>query len=265
MSTSQKEFGWYHVHIPKTAGSSLNAMLSEVFGDEFQNHQKIENKANARIGSGHRTFRQVRSAFPDRKLFAILRDPVNRLRSEVQHHYSRRKRPRYHKLGNLFSSMIRDQFEPDWYILNHPDILIHCDNLMVRYLCSSPIEGRVSDKHLDEAYRNLEELEIVIFNESLGDGCQRLFDLMGAPCPVIRNDNRARIKKPIFEDLPELLNPFVRFDRELHSLAREKSRSTQLRQALRSRSIEPRLSNPDKIQHSNGSSAQVTRFPRPLT
>jgi len=30
------EVSWFHLHIPKTAGTSLNQMLADAFGDEFQ-------------------------------------------------------------------------------------------------------------------------------------------------------------------------------------------------------------------------------------
>ncbi|MCR9194504.1 MAG: sulfotransferase family 2 domain-containing protein [Hyphomonas sp.] len=212
---------WFHLHIPKTAGSSLNAMLSEAFGEEFQNHQQVENSETARIKSGHRTFRQVPS---DHQVFAILRDPTSRLRSEIQHHYGRRGEARYHKLGHLFASMIRDGFEPDEYTLRHPAVMAQCDNLLVRYLCSSPVCGAVTEDHLDEAKANVLTLDCVLFNESFAEDTARLFEQLGAPCPEVRADNKRRTE-PIFDELPRELEPFVHFDRQLYDYAiRERDR-----------------------------------------
>lgn len=193
-------------------------MLSEAFEGEFQNHQHVENAEDARIGSGHKTFRQVREGWPEHKVFAILREPEKRLRSEIQHHYGRRNEARYRKLGHLFASMIGEGFEPDPHILSHPAIMAQCDNLLVRYLCSSPVCCVVTERHLNEAKANLSTLDCVLFNESFAQDTACLFEKLGAECPDVRADNKRRTD-PIFDELPRELEPFVRFDRQLYDFA----------------------------------------------
>jgi hypothetical protein len=193
-------------------------MLSEAFGDDFQSHQRAENADSARIKSGHQYFRQVRRDYPGHKIFAILREPDKRLRSEMQHHYGRRNERRYHKLGHLFASMIRDGFEPDSHTLAHPGIVAQCDNLLVRYLCSSPVIGSVTELHLEEAKANLNNIDVLLFNESFAEDTARLFNVLGAPCPQIRADNKRRTE-PIFESIPGEIEHFVRFDRQLYDYA----------------------------------------------
>jgi len=209
---------WFHLHIPKTAGSSLNAMLLEAFGEDFQSHQRVEDATDARIKSGHQYFRQVRRDYPGHKIFAILREPERRLRSEMQHHYGRRDEQRYHKLGHLFASMIRDGFEPDSHTLSHPSIIAQCDNMLVRYLCSSPVSAVVTEGHLEEAKANLSNIDVLLFNESFAEDTARLFEVLGAPRPEIRADNRRRTE-PIFDSIPGEIEHFVRFDRQLYDYA----------------------------------------------
>ena len=213
---------WFHLHIPKTAGSSLNAMLSDSLGDQFQNHNLEENELKAIFGSGHRTFRHIKMNWSDHRIVAILRDPIQRLRSELEHHKRRAERKKYWSIGHIVRAMAYEGFEVDEHLMAHPEIMVRCDNIMTRYLCSSRVPGRITAKHLDEAMTNLDQLDCVILNDEFENGVERLFSQLELPTPKIRYDNQRNSDPLLFEELPAGLESYVEFDKQLFEFAKSK-------------------------------------------
>ena len=199
-------------------------MLSDAFGSDFRNHQRSNTASESKIISGHNTYRQIRRQWPEHRIFAILREPKSRLRSEIQHHYARRNEPRYHRLGHIFASMIRDGFHADKYLLGHPAVIAQCDNVLVRYLCSTVVDNVVTEEHFEQAKANLVDLDEVLLNERFARDTERLFKRFGVSRPKVRTENRRRIDH-VFEDLPEEMSAFVKFDRQLYEFARRAANS----------------------------------------
>lgn len=128
---------WFHVHIPKTAGTSLNRMLSEALGNEFAAHHHLDTKAAPRVAASHLPLLHARRKWPERRIVTILRDPGSRLHSVMQHFSGRRTIPRYHRHGHIIAAMYQGSMEVDPFLLDHPLMCQQCDNVMVRYLSSA--------------------------------------------------------------------------------------------------------------------------------
>lgn len=114
---------------------------------------------------------------------------------------------------------MRRGFSPDPHVLAHPLVMEHCDNLMVRYLCSSKVYERVTSQHLDQAIENLTRLDQILFNDNFAEGCHRLFVRIGKDCPEIRASNRKRSSSQVFTELPEGMHHLVKYDLRLYEAA----------------------------------------------
>lgn len=170
--------------------------------------------------TGWRLRPDARSKWPERRIVKILRDPVARLRSVMQHFYGRRNVSRYHRLGHIIAAMYQDRLEVDPHLLDHPLMRHQCDNVMVRYLSSVAAYDRVTEAHLAEAVENLAQIDVPILNEQFADGAQRLFARLGRDCPPPRRENPRIVEDRLFEELPDGFEPYVRLDSELIAAAR---------------------------------------------
>ena len=75
------------VHLPKTAGTSFHSLLCDVFGKRKVSPpfrvrdlaaREAQRLASFQIISGHISWVDIETYFPDRQLFTILRDPIER-------------------------------------------------------------------------------------------------------------------------------------------------------------------------------------------
>ena len=118
--------------------------------------------------------------------------------------------------------MIHDGFHADKYLLGHPGVIAQCDNVLVRYLCSTVVGSVVTEEHLEQAMANLADLDEVLLNERFAPDTERLFKRLGVSRPKVRTENRRRVD-PVFDEMPEELNAFVKFDQQLYEFARRDS------------------------------------------
>lgn len=211
----------YHVHIRKTAGTSLNhAFLGLAGGDPSEIYRRLAIPPH-RVGAGkfrfsawdarvlrrgdffygfsHIPFWRLR--FPERTfLFTCLRDPVARVVSHYRMLVGYRDRGIPHPgmtiEGPWLGSCFRD------FLANVPR-----EELLAHLSMFSP------NLDLDEALANLARMSQVLFCEELASGVGRMGERLGIPLTI---DHRRR-SEPVdiptddIERLREMLAPEYRF------------------------------------------------------
>lgn len=173
------------IHIPKTAGTSLRALISQqiglselclVYEDEPETISRrefcalpISQRAYFRLVMGH-VFSDLASEIPGARLAIMLRDPIARLKSEVLFHL------------RLLGPMVLSPNGSDHIVdVVNEGSLIFADNLQTRMLASvTNREEKIETRHADWAIQNLIstfdfvgrvetiDQEISLFTQALG-------------------------------------------------------------------------------------------------
>jgi hypothetical protein len=178
-------------HIPKTAGTSLNTLLGNIFGDSnFIHLTVVDDSTPAYLAallhrpagppaciSGHIPLHRTAAITPQVTGFTFLREPVDRLLSLFK--FSRKlPAQRYAHVG------LRENYSlADFLDSRHPLTIRHADNGMCRFLCGLPQYSDPGqdifwncgddDALLNAAIRNLDRLVFGIF-ERLADSLSLL-------------------------------------------------------------------------------------------
>jgi hypothetical protein len=225
------------VHVPKTAGSSINEYLSSFFGsrrssryifiDKFWGEaykadisaDALKKAQSARCVTGHVDWQVVEKIRqPHAFVFTILRDPAGRLLSN------------YHYLHRKLKSLTFEQFCTS----DDPDVLYTTNNLMVRQLASriNGTEGLNTpfEELLAQALKNLASMDYVGFQQTLDHDFEALVKKTGFPLLRLPQKNITAALKthngsPIYnasaskEDILKLAAPRLKWDMELYQRA----------------------------------------------
>lgn len=216
----------FHVHIPKTAGTSLNTLFQYIYGDEFVNHdpQRLRLGVNVRAAASHTTFLSARKQFPNARFVTVLRDPVSRFKSTLRHLYARRKWPNYADIGPVIDALIN----AEGYVCPSKEIVFGAlfmsrfDNLMVRYLTTSPVVDRIRPEHVDKAIEALPYFYRVLNQDHFDEDVVELFSSLGFPNISATHANEAKSNIPLWDEIPDIFESFLEKDLRLYAIAREK-------------------------------------------
>ncbi len=213
----------FHVHIPKTAGTSLNSMLARAFGPDFSDHDRaaLDDRANIRAAALHLELRRARPRFPNARLITVLREPESRFKSTIRHLYARRNHPNYADIGPVIAQLVDADgfFVPDEKLLAGREFRERFDNLMVRYLSLTPVEEWVDRGNLETTEEAFSLFDRVLFQENFAEGAQALLADLGYPGAEPEARNLAKSRIPLWERMPDILEPFIALDRELYATA----------------------------------------------
>lgn len=107
----------YFIHIPKTAGSSFNNLLIQIYGHRHLFHadkdvregKKSINELNShkikniQVVTSHARYDFAKSILPDKNIIAItlIRDPVQRVKSQINYIYSNPKHVLYRQIKEI--------------------------------------------------------------------------------------------------------------------------------------------------------------------
>jgi hypothetical protein len=200
---------WVLLHIPKTAGTSLRVALAGhfqpgevlyLYDDGFTGVSRRElatlpyaQRMAMRFVVGHQPF-GVHRHFPKHAAYiTIIRDPLDRLRSNYYHHVSNAK-----------------VFEQDGQKLALPvavqnGLVEEFDNLMTRWLSGNTYDlvsiGSVSAADVDQALNNIRtRFRFVGLVEQLDEHYQTLCRIMGLPVTPLTRSNVRVLQSPTAAD-----------------------------------------------------------------
>lgn len=228
-----------HLHMPKTAGSSLSALLrsnysnNEIisFGDNDRSaFQRLpeDRRSEIKMVHGHLSYR-VAKTFPRKcQYITVLRQPKQRLISFF-HYVKRRDDHPLNEVVGLTNMSFGGFLE---YMNSKPNLIQEVDNGQIRRLADesfSDIDDRSRSKLYRQALSNILADDITYgLTEYFDDFLSRLAE-MG----LIKNDqslrlNAAPIKADFSEELEEmtdlqkkLLDDFTRWDQKLYDICED--------------------------------------------
>lgn len=235
------------MHIPKTAGMSMRVLLGDIFGPESVSPagavRNIGPEEVAQLGkfsviAEHISWRDVSDFFPDRKVFTILRDPIDRCLSIYGYFRQLTHLPLLplDKIRGLNDSVeatsLARQLEPeDFFRSEHPHIRQNLENRMVwqlGYRAAVERRGEMRPREaLGIARRNLRDCHFVGFYESLAPDTERLREVLtGEPRVVYTlpkvNETLAPLRKgDIGSSVRKTIERLTELDRELYDAALE--------------------------------------------
>ncbi len=192
------------VHIPKTAGSSINEYFASFTGmrrsDKFfpidmcradQDYAEVSEEGlqrarNAMYVTGHFDWHTL-EAFrrPDAFVFTFLRDPAERLLSFYHyiHHIDERKQTQ--KSQKRWFSQLKSLTLEEFCAGDDPDALYAVNNLMIRQMSGRQNGTAGTDapfqEMLAQAVKNLETLNYVGFQKTFDDDFRALVQKTGFP------------------------------------------------------------------------------------
>jgi Domain of unknown function (DUF4214)/Sulfotransferase family len=240
---------WVFVHAQKTAGTSLQNMLIDTFGDQnvYREHaDTLYMRSPAELSqycvfAGHFNFDSL-SYIPRRRLqlITILRHPKQRLMSLYR--FLRAHEPTAPEFNGgieianqldaveFFRSVLATAASETW---NHLTWCIMGQRKWSAY--KKALEGLSADAlqvQLDvvrlEIRDRLRQFAFIGFQEDFPYSCQRLFELIGARMPHLRHDHSVELlsnnlqyfkyvaKQPVTSDLEAALDPLVQLDNILY-------------------------------------------------
>lgn len=166
------------LHIPKCAGSSVNALFKYAIGptrkgstilidDRLEGADyklKIEKARCVPFVGGHFGFETLKLIRGDALTFTVLRDPFERIRSTYGHFHTR-------KDGNPLRHKVPHMSIEDYLLSDDPEILQWTDNVIARQLCArhdrTSVGGIGTQEMISRAIVNLESIDKVIFLDGL--------------------------------------------------------------------------------------------------
>ncbi|GEM_PF-5021306 len=210
----------FHVHIPKTAGTSLNATFENTFGSRFCNHDpnRLRQDASVRMAAAHTPLGSALRQFPNARLITVLREPESRMKSTFRHLYARRNWPAYADIGPIIGAMIDEDgaFRHGTNLINQTEFKDRFDNLLVRYLTPDPVPDRINDEHVNSALDAIGIFDHVLYQDRFAQGVSSLFNDLGFPDIEEMKMNPSRSSIPLWDALPEEIEPFLVYDKILY-------------------------------------------------
>lgn len=223
------------IHIPKTAGTSFNTLLTREFGANnilhapdsaqdsgFSYYQSLASIEQAGVhllrghilhGIDHYVDREV-------KYFTILRDPISRIRSYLNHMAS--EAAAHPLVETPWYKAVRDWRDAEHYMKRRPyDI----DNYAVRALSGIDFPpGQCSERHLLKAKENLDKMRAFGIQERLAESAVLLAkEFSWGVIPVLsrtKSKNPTRIR--LSQNDVRALKDRNFFDQELYRYAVER-------------------------------------------
>lgn len=207
--------GTVFLHLPKTAGTSLNQLLNVAFPEGRISPPLSSVALSAddaaqldayELITGHLSWSDVSRHLPGRRLFTVLREPVSRclsLYTFLKGHVSLPLIPLGELAGRndfIEATSIARQVEPqDFFAFasSHPAVRQAVANRMVWQLGdhSRPECRRLAcdDAALEQALRNLDQFCFVTVLERLDDDLSELLETIGVsvPCELPRSNAAA--------------------------------------------------------------------------
>lgn len=194
--------GTMFVHVPKTAGTSLNVLLAVAFGKRLSPPQstlaltphEVSGLDRYEMITGHLSGSDIAQYFPQRRLFTVLREPLSRclsLYGFLRRHVTHPLIPLNELTGaNDFveATSIARQVEPqDFFGFEHPAVSQAVRNRMAWQIGdhARPECRTVASDHeaLEQALRNLERFCFVTVLERLDRDLPALFATIGVQSP----------------------------------------------------------------------------------
>lgn len=233
------------LHIPKTAGSSFNAIFKNAVpkGRHFE-HLEGQGERPREICadglpyfvSGHLTFDAMQTYIEQEDVYSItiLRKPMEQLLSHLKwvKYVGSPQYPNPQSVAapimdlakRLTRIPLNETVAIERLIDSHMGRQLF-DNLHVRYMTDARME-RVDESHLERALENVQKLSFVFALEdmdlALGQLRQRFPELTG-----IGLENTARISETVDlsdENIHKFYHDLICYDRQLYDAARSKSR-----------------------------------------
>lgn len=232
------------LHIPKTAGSSVNHSLqNQLKAVPTYTHiegvpERWEQLLDARFLSGHITYPVYEKSFAPSNfiLAAFFREPYRHLVSHfnwVRHLMEPEK-----KSFLLSHPLVVQQIADKLSVLNFSSIATWqqfvkqlppvqyglFDNLQVRYLADIKPTERVSDRHLKQALSRLKNIQLVGIAEKFNKSMALIHQAMGFDAPVEQNV-RSNVNSFSYGadssdvDFQQAVEALVKFDRVLYQQA----------------------------------------------
>lgn len=221
----------YFLHIPKTAGSTINYIFKRIYGQQkvhlnshwtlFRNHEEqlersLKSKKSPRLVHGHFTFgfEEGIEHFPV-AYFTLLRHPVARVVSGYKHNLRDTKSP-FYKIAN--EGKIKD------YLCCHE--LLDNDNGQIRRLIKNGKDipfGEVEVRHLEEAKENLKSFRAVGFTEFFDASALHFksqLDWQKQPYYWQQNRSKNKVEKKVFKE-EQLIKQVNELDIQLYYWARD--------------------------------------------
>lgn len=233
----------FFIHIPKAAGSSVNDLLGSAIDGQYYTHiEGLRNQWNeikdSKFLSGHIRYKEYESNFSqhDYVVFSFFRKPLSHVKSHIN--WVRRlsepellsKREAHasiiHKIADdLASFKFSDIDRLRNYVENLRPIAYGLfDNCQVRYLSDVEPNELVSQKHLDQAIKNLNHLHFVGISEHSKESQEQLLallDLSTHSDEAISNVNPYDFGLDISNDqVVHVLQPLIQFDNQLYAEAK---------------------------------------------
>lgn len=237
----------FFLHIPKTAGSSVNVFFRQSFpeGECLSHIEGIrsdwQDKARpVSMLSGHIQFPDYERNFGDqnRVLICFFREPLRQLVSHIYwvRHLSEPEKADFLNdhpdiIKEISRRMTGFDFSTEKGLSAFVESMSHAeaslfDNYHVRFLSSPKFRERVSESHCREAFANLGRIHIIGLAEEMSVSLQYIADSLALPAgkqEVRENVNAYRygidLNNPSVRDI---LQPLVRYDQQLYAAARRR-------------------------------------------
>jgi hypothetical protein len=239
----------FFLHIPKTAGSSLNRMLMEAFGlDENYPHfnstrillESGDLWLKLPLITGHLSHAVASILRPDPFLFTFLREPVQRGISEFEFMKSHPET----RLGEMAQGTICEYYQ-------NPSVREFANNLQTKLLGEELDIGEhyarfirekltpeqyfegveysllkpVDDSVLASAKRRLETIDFFGLTETFDADVPKLFNLLDKPCPELVTTNvtppSVRMRSSYTQEEIDLVKSINTYDLQLYDFAKE--------------------------------------------
>ncbi|MHA6768403.1 sulfotransferase family protein [Sphingobium ummariense] len=226
MTNAYPNIELFHVHIPKTAGSSLNHTFEKAYGAAFCRHDpdRLKRDTGVRLAASHTTLASALPKFPNARFITVLREPESRFKSAFRHLFARRKWPDYASIGPIIERLV----DADGYFVADEDLIFgdefrdRFDNLEVRYLSPSPIRGRVSYEDRQNTIAGLNRFYRILFQGNFNQDVTSLFADLGQAGVPPEDRNHAKSKIPLWDKLPPVLEAYLEHDHAVYAAALER-------------------------------------------
>lgn len=245
VATSYKGRKIFFIHIPKAAGSSVNDCVCSAIDGAYYTHieglrDRWDDIKEAKFLSGHIRYYEYEKDFSksDYIVFAFFREPfahvkshmnwVKRL-SEPELIEKRESHPDIVKniSDDLASFEFTDIKALKLYVKNIKPVAYGLfDNCQVRFLSDVNSNERVTQRHLDQAIKNLQHLHYIGISEYSKESQNQLMSLVG----LNRGKPEAKVNINFYDyglnlnetEVIDALEPLVKYDLKLYEIAKSR-------------------------------------------